>query len=290
MSLNIKHKMFLWRKTSPKQTDEIAILFRTTWIFLLWTENRSHFCCMIIKNYQFSSSSTSFLLLYVTDDCGLWVITVELRQYSWIRLQTVSNSQGCKFFCAQEQIDFFGNSDIADFLKDPVDLFHEDSFRKTVFHELQENKKKTDPFNVCVNIPQSRRTKRTPRALYHFKCIVTKRSVYHYFLSTRLKLKALEQRNTLRFASIRLQWKTSLRGKCVSMLRLIATFISLNWKIFFPVSVPRSKPQNTFSIIYIKFLRWSILEQRFLQSFIRHTYKCIIEYCWFRPFSIFNHR
>ena len=46
------------------------------------------------------------------------------------------------------------------------------------------------------------------KAVFHFNRIVAKRSVFHCFVITRIELMTCTQWNTLRFATIRLKWKT----------------------------------------------------------------------------------
>ena len=49
------------------------------------------------------------------------------------------------------------------------------------------------------------------KPVFHFSRIVAKRSVFHYFVSTQAELMIWTQQNTLRFATIRLKWKTALK-------------------------------------------------------------------------------
>ena len=48
------------------------------------------------------------------------------------------------------------------------------------------------------------------KAVFDFNRIVAERSVFHCFVTTRVELMTYTQWNTLRFATIRLKWKTGL--------------------------------------------------------------------------------
>ena len=46
------------------------------------------------------------------------------------------------------------------------------------------------------------------KPVFHFNRIVAERSVFHCFMTTQAELMTCTQWNTLRFATIRLKWKT----------------------------------------------------------------------------------
>ena len=48
------------------------------------------------------------------------------------------------------------------------------------------------------------------KPVFHFNRIVAKRTVFHCFVNTQAELMIWTQKNTLRFATIRLEWKTVL--------------------------------------------------------------------------------
>ena len=48
------------------------------------------------------------------------------------------------------------------------------------------------------------------KAIFHSHCIVAKRSVFHCFVNTQAEVMIWTQWNMLRFATIRLKWKTGL--------------------------------------------------------------------------------
>ena len=48
------------------------------------------------------------------------------------------------------------------------------------------------------------------KPVFHFNRIVAKRTVFHCFVNTQADLMIWTQKNTLRFATIRLEWKTAL--------------------------------------------------------------------------------